>query len=95
MGEALTRVGEMKEDMDKGKKEEVIDPIMMEDDHIKKIRGTTGKTCSGAPYQYKMNNKNISIVNREGLTSDEEEVEDIWDVQLIEEIMHETYEMNT
>ena len=29
---------------------------------------------------------------REGLESDEEEVEDIWDVDHIEEILHTTYE---
>jgi hypothetical protein len=37
--------------------------------------------CSGVPYQYKMNNKKRSIVDREGLTSDEEEVEDLWAVE--------------
>jgi hypothetical protein len=31
-GEALTRVEEMEEEMDKGKKEEALDPIMMEED---------------------------------------------------------------
>jgi hypothetical protein len=36
-----------------------------------------GRTRSGAPYQYKMNNKKRSIAVREGLTSDEEEVEDL------------------
>jgi hypothetical protein len=35
------------------------------------------KTRSGEPYQYKMNNKNRAIVDREGLESDEEEVEDL------------------
>jgi hypothetical protein len=34
-GEALTRDGEMEEYMDKGKKEEALDPIMMEEDQIK------------------------------------------------------------
>jgi hypothetical protein len=34
-GEALTRAGEMEEDMDKGKKEKNLDPIMMEEDQIK------------------------------------------------------------
>jgi hypothetical protein len=42
---------------------------------------TTGNTCSGLPYQYKINNKKRAIVDREGLASDEEEVEDIWDVE--------------
>jgi hypothetical protein len=30
------------------------------------------KTCSGVPYQYKMNNKKRSIADREGLESNEE-----------------------
>jgi hypothetical protein len=31
-GEALKMVGEMEEDMDKGKKKEAMDPVMMEED---------------------------------------------------------------
>jgi hypothetical protein len=42
---------------------------------------------SGVPYQYKMNNKKRAITDREGLESDEEEVEDIWAMDQIEEIM--------
>jgi hypothetical protein len=49
-GEALTRGGEMEEEMDKGNKEESMDPIMMEEDQIKKIMATTGKMRSGVPY---------------------------------------------
>jgi hypothetical protein len=30
------------------------------------------KTCSGAPYQYNMNNKKRDITDREGLESDKE-----------------------
>jgi hypothetical protein len=77
----------MEEEMDKGKKEEALDPIMMEEDQIKKIMETTGRTRSGAPYQYKMNNKKRAIAAREGLESDEEEVEDLWAVEKIEEIL--------
>jgi hypothetical protein len=87
-GEALTRAGEMEEEMDKGKKEEALDPIMMEEDQIKQIMETTGKTRSGVPYQYKMNNKKRAIADREGLESDEEEVEDLRAVEKIEEILH-------
>jgi hypothetical protein len=94
-GEALTRAGEMEEEMDKGKKEETLDPIMMEEDQIKKIMETTGKMRSGVPYQYKMNNKKRSIIDREGLASDEEEVEDLRDVEKIEEILCTTYERKT
>jgi hypothetical protein len=67
----------MEEEMDKGKKKEAMDPIMMEEDQIKKIMETTGKMRSGVPYQYKMNNKKRAIADREGLESDEEEVEDL------------------
>jgi hypothetical protein len=70
-GEALTRGGEMEEVMDKGNKKDAMDPIMMNEDHIKKIMKTTGKTRSGSPYQYKMNNKKRSVVDREGLERNE------------------------
>jgi hypothetical protein len=70
-GEALTRNREMEKEMDKGKKEEALDPIMMEEDQIKQIMATTGRTHSGVPYKYKKNNKKRVIVVREGLTSDE------------------------
>jgi hypothetical protein len=51
-----------------------------------------GKTRSGVPYQYKMNNKKRAIVDREGLESDEEEAEDLRAVEQIEEIMRTMYE---
>jgi hypothetical protein len=38
---------------------------------------TTGKMHSGSPYQYNMNNKKRAIFDRDGLTSDEEEVDDL------------------
>jgi hypothetical protein len=80
---------------DKGKKEEALDSILMEEDQIKQIMATTGRTHSGAPYQYKMDNKKRSIVAREGLASDEEEVEDLRVVEKIEEILCTTYERKT
>jgi hypothetical protein len=80
-GEALTRDREMEDEMARGKKEEALDPIMMEEDQIKNIMEIVGRTHSGVPYQYKMNNKNRAIVVREGLTSDEAEVENIWIVE--------------
>jgi hypothetical protein len=52
-----------------------MDPIMMEEDQIKKIMATAGKTPSGTPYQYKMNKKKRGIVDREGLERDLEEVQ--------------------
>jgi hypothetical protein len=78
--------------MDKGKKEEALDPIMMDDDQIKKIMVTVGKTRSGVPYQYKLNTKKRVIATWKGLATDEEEVEDLWDVENIEEILYTTYE---
>jgi len=36
----------MEGEVDKGKKEESLDPIMMDDDHIKRIMAIAGKTCS-------------------------------------------------
>jgi hypothetical protein len=91
-GEAMTRDREMEDEMDKGNKEEALDPKMMEEYQIKKIMATTRRTHSGAPYQYKMNNKKRAIVVREVLASDEEEIEDLRDVENIEEILHLTYE---
>ena len=57
--------------MDKGKKEEALDPIMMEEDQNKKIMETNGRTRSRVPYQYNINNKKRAMEDREGLTSDE------------------------
>jgi hypothetical protein len=76
--------------MDKGKKEEPLDPIMMDEDQIKQIMETTGRTRSGVPYQYKMNTKKRAVAAREGLASDEEEVEDLRAVEQIEEILRAT-----
>jgi hypothetical protein len=39
---------------------------------------TTGKMRNRVPYQYKVNTKKRDIVAREGLASEEEEVEDLW-----------------
>jgi hypothetical protein len=78
--------------MDNGKKEEAMESIMMEEDKIKHIMEIVGKTRSAVPYQYKMNNKKRAIADREGLASDEEEVEDLHVVDQIEEIMRATYE---
>jgi hypothetical protein len=92
-GEAMTRAREMEEQIDKGKKEDALDPIMMEEYQIKEILEITRKTCNGVPYQYKMNNKKRAITDREDLESDEEEVGDLWAMEKIGEILHETYEI--
>jgi 23S rRNA G2069 N7-methylase RlmK/C1962 C5-methylase RlmI len=80
----------MDREMDKGKKKEAMDLIMMEEDQIKNIIEKYGKTLIIIPYQYKMNNKKRAITEREVLVRNEEEVEDLWDVEKIEEIL--TYE---
>jgi hypothetical protein len=41
----------MEEEMEKGKKNKAMNPIMMEVDQIKKIMEKYGKTCSRVPYQ--------------------------------------------
>jgi hypothetical protein len=85
-GEALTERGEMEGGKDKGKKEEPLDVIMMDDNQIRWILETTRKTRSGVPYQYKVNINKRVVAMREGLVSDEEEVEDTWAMEKIEEI---------
>jgi hypothetical protein len=86
-GEALTGKGEMEGEGDKENKEEALDPIIMDDDQIKWIMGTTGRTRNGVPYQYNVNTKKRVIAVREGLASDEEEVEDIWDVLALDQVL--------
>jgi hypothetical protein len=93
-GGSLTEDGRMEGDMDRGKKE-AMDPIMMEEDQINQIMEKNGKTCSGVPDKYKVNNKKRAMVDREGLASDEEEVEDLRVVDNIEEILCMTNERNT
>jgi hypothetical protein len=72
----------------KGKREEEsLDLIMIDDDQIKWILVSSGMTRSGIPYQYKVNTNKRVVAAREGLSSDEEEVEDLWVVEKIEEIL--------
>jgi hypothetical protein len=62
-GEALTERREMEGGKDKEKKEEPLDPIMMDDYQIKWIMVTAGKMRSRVPYQYKVNtNKRVVSV---------------------------------
>ena len=56
---------------------------------------TTRRTCSGVPYQYKVNTKKRVVDTSEGLESDEEEVEDLQVVEKIDEILHVTNERKT
>jgi hypothetical protein len=49
----------------------------MDDDQLKWILASSIMMCSEAPYQYKVNTKKRFITEREGLASDEEEVEDL------------------
>jgi hypothetical protein len=94
-GEALTREREMEGEMDKGKKEKALDPIIMNKDKIKQIMEPTRRMHNRVPYQYNMNTKKRVVAVREGLESDEEEVEDLQAMEKIEEILHATYERKT
>jgi hypothetical protein len=67
----------------------------MDDDQIKWILASLGTARSRAPYQYKVNTKKRVVDKREGLASDEEEVEDLQDVEKIEEILRIAYERKT
>jgi hypothetical protein len=49
----LTGEGEMEGEMDKGRKEEALDLIMMDEYQIKQIMASIGRTCSGVPYNIK------------------------------------------
>ena len=83
----------MEKGEDKGKKEEeFLDSILMDDDQLKWILVSSWTMHSGVPYQYKVNTKKRAIAMREGLESDKEEVEDLWVVEKIEEILCATYE---
>ena len=53
------------------------------------------KMHRGVPYQYKVNTKKRVVDEREGLASNEEEVEDLWAMEHIEEILCTTYERKT
>jgi hypothetical protein len=77
------------------KEEEPLDPILMDDDHLKWILASSGTTSSGALYQYKVNTKKRAVAEREGLASNEEGVEDIQAVEQIEEILCVAYERKT
>jgi hypothetical protein len=54
-----------------------MDPIMMDEEHTKEILDRAQVTHNGRPYQYKINSKKREVAKREGLDSDEEEVEDL------------------
>jgi hypothetical protein len=62
----------MDEGESKGKKEEeFLDPILMDGDQLNWILASLGKTCSGVPYQYKLNTEKRVVAMREGLESNE------------------------
>jgi hypothetical protein len=63
-GEALTERGKIEGGKDKETKEEPLDPIMMDNNQIKKIMEIAGNMCSGVPYQYKVNTKKRVVAVR-------------------------------
>jgi hypothetical protein len=85
----------MERDLERGQKTEEMDPIMMDDEQNKEIMDREGVTGNRRPYQYNINSKKRVVAEREGLKSDEEEVEDLRAMGKIEEIMHTTYERKT
>jgi hypothetical protein len=95
-GEALTKRGGMEGGKDKDKKEEEpLELTLMDDDQLKWILASSGMTHSRVAYQYNMKTKKRVVVEREGLASDEEEVEDLRAMENIEEILRTTYERKT
>jgi hypothetical protein len=77
----------MEGEMDRGECSKEKYPIMMDQEEIQEILQKAGMTRSGRPYQYKLNRKKRAVAEREGLESDEEEVEDLHVVEHIEEIL--------
>jgi hypothetical protein len=78
--------------LDRGKKKEMMDPIMMDEEHIKDIMEKEGMMQRRRPYQYNINRKKRAVAEREGLESDEEEVEDLCAIEKIEEILCAKYD---
>jgi hypothetical protein len=85
----------MERDMDRGKRKETMDPIMMDEEYIKEIMDKARTMRNGRPYQYKINSKRRAIVERECLDNDVEEVEDLCATRKIEEILRTTYDRKT
>ena len=69
-----------------------MDPIMMDEEHIKDIMEKEGMMQRRRPYQYNINRKKGAVAEREGLESDEEEVEDLCAIEKIEEILCPKYD---
>jgi len=69
-----------------------MDPIIMDDKYTREIIRSAGVMHNKWPYQYRMNNKKLVVAEREGLESDEEEVEDLCATGKIEDILRATYE---
>ena len=69
-----------------------MDPIMMDEEHIKDIMEKEGMPQRRRPYQYNINRKKGAVAKREGLESDEEEVEDLCTIEKIEEILCAKYD---
>jgi hypothetical protein len=85
----------MDRDLERGQKKEAMEPIVMDEEQTREIMERAGEMYNRRPYQYKKNSKNRAVSKREGLGSDEEEVEDLCAVGQIEEILRTTYERKT
>jgi hypothetical protein len=85
----------MERDMDRGKNKEVMEPIMMDEEKIKEIMEKQGTTSNKRPYEYNINRRKRVVAKREGLESDEYEVEDLQDIENIKEILCVKYDRKT
>jgi hypothetical protein len=95
LGEALMKIEDMEKDLERGKKREAMDPIMMDDEQTREIIRKTRVARNELPYRYKMNNKKRKVDEQEGLDNDEEEIEDLHAMGKIEDILCTTYERKT
>jgi hypothetical protein len=57
----------MERALERGQKMEAMDPIMMDEKQNKEIMDRVGVTCSGQPYQYRINSKKRAVSEQEGL----------------------------
>ena len=82
----------MEKGLESSQKKEAMDPIMMDDEQTREIIRSIGVMRNRWPYQYSMNIKKREVAEREGLESEEEEVEDLHTMGNVEDILHATYE---
>jgi hypothetical protein len=85
----------MERDMYRGKKKEVMEPIMMDEEKMKEIMEKEGTTSSKRCYEYNINRRKTVVSKREGFESNEYEVEDLQYTKNIKEILCVKYYRKT